>query len=858
MAGKKTEKTTKPAKAKETRPAVKKATGKKTTGKTTRSSSGKKAGAASTPSSRAKSAGKTLIIVESPTKARTLSRVLGSGYLVKASVGHVKDLPPSRLGIDLDHDFAMEFEVHPDKKKILSEIWSEAKSAREVYLASDPDREGEAIAYHIATELDTLPHPPKRILFHELTEGGIRSALEEPGEIDVRKVEAQKARRALDRLVGYTISPLLWDRVRRGLSAGRVQSVAVRLVCDREDEIQRFVREEYWTVDAVFAPGDTRTPPTFVARLDRVAGDKPTLPDAGSAEETVERIRQERFTVGEITRSDKKRNPAPPLTTSRLQQDAANRLRFSAKKTMTVAQKLYEGVDVPGQGPVGLITYMRTDSVRVSPEAAEAARRWIRQHHPEGLPSRSPAYKNRKGIQDAHEAIRPTDVTRTPESLRGAIDPDLLKVYDLIWKSFIESQMSPALYLQTTVLVEGDRGDVFRANGRILKAPGFLALRGIGDSRGEENATGEGEDRLLPSLETGEPLSVEDVTPSQHFTEPPPRFSEASLIRELEEKGIGRPSTYATILSTIQEREYVEKKENRFHPTDLGKAVNGLLVDSFPDLMNVRFTARMEEELDQVEEGERAYRDVVGDFYMPFSREVEKAREGGMANLKKLEIPTEVPCPACGAPMNRKWGKNGSYLACSRYPECRTTRNFVEEDGVIRIVEEAVPEGEVCHVCQAPMAIKKGRFGTFLACTRYPECRTTRPWPPKAEAALPAIAPGDAPSCPDCSQPMVIKRGRFGSFWACTRYPECKGTRPLSTGLPCPVKGCKGELVPRKGKRGTFYGCSRYPDCTYLLNGEPVRDPCPDCQFPYQVRLGKKSMELVCPNEACTHASPGG
>ncbi|MCL4460678.1 MAG: type I DNA topoisomerase [Nitrospirae bacterium] len=853
MAGKKSDKTAKAAKT-----AAKPATAKRTVPKKTASASKAET---SGKTSRAKAAGKTLIIVESPTKARTLSRVLGAGYLVKASVGHVKDLPPSRLGIDVDHDFALEFEVHPDKKKVLSEIRSEAKSAREVYLASDPDREGEAIAYHIAMELEALPRPPKRVLFHELTEGGIRTALSEPGEIDVRKVEAQKARRALDRIVGYTISPLLWDRVRRGLSAGRVQSVAVRLVCDREEAIARFVREEYWTIDARFRPEDVRVPPTFLSRLDRVSGEKPSFPDGDSAGQAVERIRQERFTVGEITRSDKKRNPSPPLTTSRLQQEAANRLRFSAKKTMTLAQRLYEGVDLPGHGPVGLITYMRTDSVRVSPEAAEAARRWIRENHPDALPSRVPAYKNRKGIQDAHEAIRPADVARTPESLRASIDPDLFRLYDLIWKSFMESQMAPALYLQTTVLVEGDRGDVFRASGRVLKSPGFLALRGLSSDMaapGEEGSAGEGEDRLLPPLETGEVVTLEEVTPDQHFTEPPPRYSEASLIRELEEKGIGRPSTYATILSTIQDREYVEKKETRFYPTDLGKAVNSLLVESFPDLMSVRFTARMEEELDQVEEGERGYRDVVGDFYTPFHHEVEKAKKGGMANLKKLEIPTEVPCPVCQSPMNRKWGKNGPYLSCSRYPECRTTRNFTEEDGQIRIVEEALPEGEVCQACQAPMVVKKGRFGTFLACSRYPECKTTRPWPPKPEAALTPVDPALAPVCPECSSAMVQKRGKFGSFWACSRYPDCKGTRPMATGLPCPVKDCKGELVPRRGKRGTFYGCSRYPECTYLLNGEPVKDPCPDCRFPYRVRVGKKSVELVCPNEACSHATTGG
>ena len=772
MAEKKSDKTVKPTKA-----AQKKGTTTRPTTKTTKKTSSGTKGEAGSKTSRVKSAGKTLIIVESPTKARTLSKVLGSGYLVKASVGHVKDLPPSRLGIDVDHDFALEFEVHPDKKKVLSEIRSEARSAREVYLASDPDREGEAIAYHIASELEALPVPPKRVLFHELTEGGIRSALSEPGEIDVRKVEAQKARRALDRIVGYTISPLLWDRVRRGLSAGRVQSVAVRLVCDREDEIARFVREEYWTIDARFRPGDPRVPPTFLARLDRVSGEKPVLPDEETAGRTVERIRRERFTVGEITRADKKRNPSPPLTTSRLQQEAANRLRFSAKKTMTVAQKLYEGVDLPGQGPVGLITYMRTDSVRVSPEAAEAARSWIRQNHPDGLPARPPAYKNRKGIQDAHEAIRPSDVRRTPESLQGAIDPDLFRLYDLIWKSFVESQMSPALYLQTTVLVEGDQGDVFRASGRVLKAPGFLALRGLSVSQDEDGGDGEGEDRLLPPLETGESVHLEEVTPDQHFTEPPPRYSEASLIRELEEKGIGRPSTYATILSTIQDREYVEKKDNRFHPTDLGKAVNRLLVESFPDLMSVRFTARMEEELDQVEEGERGYRDVVGDFYTPFHHEVEKAKKGGMTNLKKLEVPTDVSCPVCQAPMNRKWGKNGSYLSCSRYPECDAALSIDREGKPV--VQELTDYK--CPVCGKPMIKRVGRFGPFFGCSGYPECKTIQAADRKTGEPLPPKPPPKPTglTCPKCGKKeLVVRSGKRGEFLSCLGYPRCRMTLP--------------------------------------------------------------------------------
>lgn len=811
----------------------------------------------------------TLIIVESPTKARTLTRILGSGYKVKASVGHLKDLPPSRIGVDLDNDYELQFVVSEGKKKVLDEIRQAARGAREIFLASDPDREGEAIAYHIASELTGLKKPIRRVLVHELTPRGIEAALAEPGEIDLHKVDAQKARRALDRIVGYTISPLLWERVRRGLSAGRVQSVAVRLVCDRENEIRSFVPVEYWTITLEMRPSDpARSGSIFTARLDRISGKKVQIGTAAEAQETVDRILSEGFRIASLSADEKRRQPSPPLTTSRLQQEGARRFRFSAKKTMQLAQKLYEGVELPGQGQTGLITYMRTDSVRLAPEAQEMARSFIAKNYPGALPPKSPAYRNKKGIQDAHEAIRPTDVVRTPDSLEGILDRDLLRVYRLIWQSFLESQMLPARYLLTTVTIEGDREDTFRATGRRMLDPGFLVLRGDdgrsrkkvegGEEEGEEKAEEENE---LPLLHEGEPVEAAAPPVSlQHFTEPSPRYNEASLIKELEEKGIGRPSTYATIMTTILDREYVEKRENRFHPTELGETVNRLLVDSFPDLLNVAFTARMEEELDSVEEGEKVYRDAVDDFYRPFSKELSKARGGGMANLKAQSEPTEIPCPLCGTLMVKKWGRHGAYLACGNYPACKTTRNIVEtENGP---APEVLPEaaGETCPVCGKPMVVRKGRFGTFLACSGYPTCKTTRPWPPKGQAATPAVPlPAEIPPCPACGGAMVIKTGRFGSFLSCANYPKCKTTRPLPTGIACTRPGCGGEITPRKGKRGTFYGCSRYPECDRTYPGRPVARPCPLCGHAFLIeRKRGKATVLSCPEKGCGYESEEG
>jgi len=804
-------------------------------------------------------AGGTLIVVESPTKARTLTKILGPNYSVRASVGHLKDLPPSRLGVDLEKGFELEFIVNKDKKTILSDILSQAKNASEIYLASDPDREGEAIAYHIASELSALNRPIRRVLIHELTESGIRHALSEPGDIDGHKVEAQMARRALDRIVGYTLSPLLWDRVRRGLSAGRVQSVAVRLICDREEAIRAFRQEEFWTIECLCQVGEnseSNRSETFRARLDRVSGEKPQLTTADMANETVARLQSEKFRIVSVESTEKKRNPSPPLTTSRLQQEGANRFRFAARRTMMAAQKLYEGIDLPGKGPVGLITYMRTDSIRIAPEAQDAARKWILANYPDSLPKTPNLFKNRKGIQDAHEAIRPSDPARTPESLKGVLDGDLFKVYDLIWQRFMESQMSSARYLQTVALIEGNEKDTLRASGRVLIDPGFLRLRG-------ETVTVEGdqtevqEEGVLPPLSEGQSIDLKKVLPEQHFTEPPPRYSEGTLIKDLEEKGIGRPSTFATIMSTILEREYVEKKESRFFPTDLGERVNRLLVASFPDLVSPGFTAKMEEELDSVEEGRRDYKTIVGEFYQPFNESLSKARSGGMENLKQASSPTDIDCPACGKKMVRKWGKNGGYLACSGYPECKTSMNYTEDENGIHpdLPKEVVDE--FCEVCGKPMVIKKGRFGTFLACTGYPACKTTRPWPPKDDQKLPLPpVPENTPPCELCGKPMVVRKGRFGPFLACAGYPKCKTARPMPTGIACAEPGCKGEIVPRRGKRGTFYGCSEYPACTATFAGRPVLRACPVCSHPFLVESGKSSNAvLVCPREGCGYES---
>ncbi len=696
---------------------------------------------------------KSLVIVESPAKARTINKYLGKDFRVMASIGHIKDLPKNKLGVDIDKDFEPHYEIIRGKAKVIKELKKASKDADIIFLGPDPDREGEAIAWHIKEVLNGRREGIiKRVLFNEITEKGIKEAIAHPTEIDKNKVDAQQARRVLDRLVGYQVSPLLWEKVRMGLSAGRVQSVAVRLICEREREIESFVPQEYWSITALFDG--------FEAKLVKKDGKKITISTEEEAKSIVRELKGETFKVEEIEQKQRKRNPAPPFITSRLQQEASRRLGFSAQKTMVIAQQLYEGVDLGEEGPTGLITYMRTDSHRIAPEAIQAVRGYIEKTYgKEYLPQKPNVYKSKKTAQEAHEAIRPTNMKYTPEYVKPYLTEDQWKLYELIWKRFVASQMHHAILDQTRVSI-GAGKYTFQAVGTVVRFHGFTILY---EEKTDEESE---EEKKLPPLEKDTVLKLLDLVARQHFTQPPPRYTEASLIRELEEKGIGRPSTYALILSTIQDRGYVVKEKGRLKPTELGFLVTELLVKSFPDILNVKFTAHLEEELDRVEEGKLKWIDVIKEFYSRFREDLERAKQE-MQTVKGQEEPTDIPCKKCGRMMVIKWGKNGKFLACPGYPECKTTMDFrVDEKGKIVPVEN----------------------------TEYVEQK-----------------------CPNCGGPMVIKSGRFGRFIACSRYPECKTTLPLSTGVPCPEEGCNGVLVERRSKRGrTFYGCSKYPACKYV------------------------------------------
>ena len=775
---------------------------------------------------------KSLIIVESPTKARTISKYLGRGYAVMASVGHVKDLPENKLGVDILRNFTPQYVTIKGKAQVLAEIKKKAKEADKVYLAPDPDREGEAIAWHIAQEIDGKAIDGKakgkarkvfRVLFNEITESAIKRALLSPGQIDMNLVNAQQARRVLDRIVGYQGSQLLWKKVRRGLSMGRVQSVAVKLICEREREREAFRSEEYWTITATLAG---KHPPPFEAKLHSVNGQEASIRTAQEAERIVAAVRDKTFVVQVIERKEKKRNPVAPFITSRLQQEAARKLRFSPKKTMTLAQQLYEGMDIGKEGPLGLITYMRTDSTRIASEAAEEARQVIRERFgAQYLPSTPNVYKTQKAAQEAHEAIRPTSARRDPESIRPYLDRDHYQLYKLIWNRFLASQMAPALLEVTRVDCAPEHTPaayVFRATGTVIKFAGHLAVYQEGKdtelaalARKAERATEEEEEaeRQLPVLAEGERLrlvaqegqAAPGLTPKQHFTQPPPRYNEALLIRELEEKGIGRPSTYASIISTIQDRRYVEKAEGRFVPTETGITVNDFLVKGFPEILNVDFTSLMEKELDEVEEGEKPWVTAVRDFYLPFSKDIEKAKR--LPGPKDtVQPPTNIPCEKCGRMMVIKWGRNGKFLACPGYkadPPCKNTQNF-----------EKLPDGTIKIVAK--------------------EDTTTDE------------------KCEKCGSPMVIKTGRFGKFLACSAYPACKTTKAIPLGVKCPKDG--GDLTQKRSKKGrTFYACTNYPKCDFALWDRPVAKPCPQCHAPFLVEKYSKQTgtSLVCRNDEC-------
>ncbi len=716
-----------------------------------------------------------LVIVESKAKAATIKKFLGRGYTVKASVGHVRDLPKKTLGIDIEDGFKPTYITIRGKGKILKALRDAAKRSEIVYLASDFDREGEAIAWHIAESLKLPNDKVKRVVFNEITKRAILAAMKEPGEIDMRKVDAQQARRILDRLVGYKVSPILWKTVYRGLSAGRVQSVALRLICEREAEIEAFEPEEFWTIDGVFvAPDGTE----FEARLERIDGKKVRLKEEKRARQIAELLANARFRVARLERKTRRVGPLPPFITSTLQRDAANRLRFSSKRTMATAQALYEGLPIDGEN-VGLITYMRTDSTRVAEEAIAECRDHVAELIGKEYLSEKPRrYRARRGAQDAHEAIRPTSVARTPESVKPHLTTDQYRLYELIWRRFVATQMAPALYENTTALIESD-GHVFKAAGSVTRFPGWTAVYPAAWAGLKE----------LPPLEEGQELPLASIAANQRFTKPPARYSEATLIKALEAKGIGRPSTYATIIDTLKKRKYVALEKRLFVPTELGRTVWSLLERGFPDIFDVEFTARMEAELDRIETGEDDWVSVVRDFYGPFRKRLDEV-EDNIAELRRsLMRETEKRCERCGAPMVERWGRNGKFLACSAYPECKFT---MPVDG---------DEPEEIDV-----------------------------------------------KCDLCGAPMVVRHGRYGKFLGCSRYPECKNTSPLPTGVHCPEENCDGVLVERRTRKGrTFYGCSAYPRCGFAIWDKPVPVTCPSCQAGFMVEKRKNGrVELVC------------
>jgi DNA topoisomerase-1 len=771
---------------------------------------------------------KALVIVESPAKARTIKKILGRGYQVLPSMGHVMDLPKSRLGVDIGKGFVPRYIVIKDRKKVLSEILDASRSVKTVYLAPDPDREGEAIAWHIAEAIreggargrkrkkgDAAPHPAevRRVLFHEITKKGVAQGMADPRSLDRNKFDSQQARRILDRIVGYSLSPLLWQKVRRGLSAGRVQSVAVKIIWEREKQIVSFVPEEYWSLTARLAGS---VPPEFTAKLVEAGGEK-VRPRTGEETLTFRKaVENGPFRVREIRRKMRRRTPPPPFTTSKLQQEGARKLRMPSYRTMMVAQSLYEGVDVPDAGLVGLITYMRTDSVRVADEAVAAAREYIRKAHGEScLPPAPHAYRNRKSAQDAHEAIRPTSMEFPPAKVKPILSRDQYRLYELIWNRFVASQMAAAEFEQTTIdiLCEPSpppaAGFLFRATGSIPRFLGYLELYQEGNGErigpagehGEEKDEEKGEGNILPDLSEGESLVLRELVDAQHFTQPPPRFTESSLIKELEEQGIGRPSTYASIVKTIRDRGYVRMEDRKFLPTELGRIVTELLEESFPNVMDVAFTARMEEELDQIEEGEREMARALDDFYQPFSEELERAKSA-MPELKEDLIATGIPCPSCGGEMVIRFGRAGKFLACRNYPRCRHTANFRETPG----------------------------GGVELA--------------PDEEAGV---------ACDKCGKAMVVRRWKGSRYIACSGYPECRNSRPYGTGVGCPECG-EGEMVERSSRGGKmFYSCSRYPECRFASWSRPVEGPCPVCGYPAmaeKVRKGGRT-DIVCLRKGC-------
>jgi len=792
---------------------------------------------------------RSLVIVESPTKAKTINKYLGKQFVVKASIGHIKDLPKRDLAVDIDNGFEPRYEVIEGKKKLIQELKQAAKAADNVYLAADPDREGEAICFHLQEVLQDgkkKDGPPiYRVMFNEITKKAIQKAMEKPGQVNTSLVEAQQARRVLDRLVGYKISPLLWDKVRRGLSAGRVQTVALRLIVEREREIRAFQKKEYWTIDVDLA---AKKPPVLTARLIKQNDETPEIGNQESANAIRKALEGAEYDVKSVATREKRRNPVAPFITSTLQQESSRKLRFSVKHTMMLAQRLYEGVEV-GKDTVGLITYMRTDSTRIADDAIADVRHFITERWGrEFVPDSPNTYKSKKDAQDAHEAIRPTSMAYTPEMVERYLAVDEMKVYRLIWNRFVASQMVPALYDQTTIDVSarGNNGMdyTFRATGSVLKFEGFLKIY----QEGKDQADEEDEEmkHRLPAVSEGERLRFRAIKPEQHFTEPPPRYNEATLVKRLEADGVGRPSTYASILSTIQEREYVKKEGGRFSPTELGEIVTDLLLESFDDIFDVTYTARMEAELDEIEDGKLDWRMAMSDFYERFDKDLKHAEEH-MTDVKRMEEPTGENCDKCGKPLVIKWGRHGKFIACTGYPDCTYTRELPTAE----FSEQG--EEEYCQNCGRPMVLKKGRFGTFLACSGYPDCKTTKQI---GGVQKKPDQPLDE-KCPQCGNHLVLKTGRFGEFTACSNYPTCKYVKQKTIGVKCP-QCSEGEIIEARSRKGkTFYGCNRYPECKFVAWGKPIPEKCPECGSPYMIEKWLKAGPVwQCPNAECKHKIP--
>ena len=722
---------------------------------------------------------KSLVIVESDAKSKTINRFLGKNYVVRASVGHIKNLPKNRLGVDIENGFEPEYITIRGRGKILSELKRLAGASDQVYIATDPDREGEAIAAHLANEISGSNTNIHRVLFHEITEKAVQDAVQQSKGIDNTRVEAQMARRVMDRIVGYQVSPFLWKTIYRGLSAGRVQSVALRLICEREEEIQRFEPKEYWSLEADFK---AKKKDVFRSRLVKIDGVDVEIGNEGEAQSHLKTLENLEYVISDVKTKEVKRNPFAPYTTSTLQQDGARKLSMTTKQIMAVAQQLYEGIDLP-EGRVGLITYMRTDSTRISETAVEEVRQYIADSYGlEYVPQKPRIFKTKKSAQDAHEAIRPTSTKRPPNKVAAFLTPQQKKLYDLIWNRFVACQMTQALIDQTTVEVSAGQY-LFRTTGSVVKFKGFMQVY-------QMDKESDADTQIPPDLHKNELVNLEELFPEQHFTKPPARYNESSLVKELDTLGIGRPSTYALIISTLLDRKYADRENRVLLPTDLGTTVNKILTSQFPNIFNVGFTAQMEEELDQIESGEKKRLEVLNDFYTPFKSGVDKAMEKQSEIKESLQEETSDQCPECGKELVVKWGRNGRFIACTGYPDCKFTKPLDES------------ETETEEVCDK------------------------------------------------CGSPMVIKNGRFGRFLACSKYPECKSTKPVPVGVSCPEEGCSGHLVEKRSRRGKiFYGCSRYPDCKFASWNKPIPKPCAQCDSPYmEARYSKaKGNYLACP-----------